>query len=382
MISYRKLVQNKVFGLSLLFSLFVSSTFALNINHSKDISVNFAAIDKATRKLNMPISVEALAQEIGQYAYTDWEKTRAIYIWLCHNISYDVEAFFSSSIPDQNPEDVFSQGMAVCEGYANLALQIANYLEIEMVKVSGYAKGYGFERGMPFLDTNHAWNAFCIEGRWYLMDATWGAGYINEKHQFVRDETTTWFAMDPYLFYMTHYPEDESWTLLENHISLDEYVQMPYIESYVFQTLWRNDFTVDEQYKVIDIAFNKYSNNKKLGDKLADILSLKQFGFTKSDIIAFLDSDTYPKSYSFPGSLKVVNVPQMGVLQKGKTYTFAVKVPDAKSVAVICGSVWHYLFLKNGVYSIELKIFKGPIQIAARLKGQNSYYTAIEYSVR
>jgi len=53
-------------------------------------------------------------------------------------------------------------------------------LGLNIVKVSGYAKGYGYYQGKQFESTDHAWIAFQIDEQWYLMDPTWGAGYVDD----------------------------------------------------------------------------------------------------------------------------------------------------------------------------------------------------------
>jgi transglutaminase-like putative cysteine protease len=42
-------------------------------------------------------SAAQVAARLGQGAKTNWEKARAIYDWVCLNIAYDTDAYFSGS---------------------------------------------------------------------------------------------------------------------------------------------------------------------------------------------------------------------------------------------------------------------------------------------
>jgi len=78
-------------------------------------------------------------------ARDDDEKVRAIYNWITSNIAYDTDSYFRG-IPGANGAvGVFSSGKSVCEGYSNLFLELAAGLDLEAVKIHGYAKGYGYK---------------------------------------------------------------------------------------------------------------------------------------------------------------------------------------------------------------------------------------------
>jgi len=60
--------------------------------------------------------------------------------------------------------------------------------------VSGYSKGYGFDdhEDAP-IEIDHAWNAVEIDQHWYLVESTWGAGFVNDEKLFER-------KLNPYYF--------------------------------------------------------------------------------------------------------------------------------------------------------------------------------------
>lgn len=51
---------------------------------------------------------------------------------------------------------------------------------VQCVTVPGYSKGFGYQTGQSFSgEFDHAWNAVYLEGRWHLVDSTWGSGLVD-----------------------------------------------------------------------------------------------------------------------------------------------------------------------------------------------------------
>jgi transglutaminase-like putative cysteine protease len=163
-------------------------------------------------------SPERLAAYLSLQAKTDLEKTRAIFRWLTANIAYDTEAYFSNTIRSDSPEDTLRLGMGVCAGYAGLFVDLARRMNLKARKVSGYSKGYSHRRGET-MKVNHAWNVVSLDGKWYLIDATWGAGYLSGR-EFKRGLEEGYFLTPPQWFAYSHLPEDSRWQLLPEPLSL------------------------------------------------------------------------------------------------------------------------------------------------------------------
>jgi transglutaminase-like putative cysteine protease len=141
------------------------------------------------------------------------DKARAIFTWCHHNIVYDVDGFFSGCIPrgQTTSQQIFS-GKAVCEGYANIYMEIAKHAGLEVVKITGHGKGYGyktFHPGDPLPEiTGHAWNAVQIDGaQWKLLDSCWGAGAVEPGRYIKRFEPSEFTAANE-VFGLRHYPSD------------------------------------------------------------------------------------------------------------------------------------------------------------------------------
>lgn len=145
------------------------------------------------------------------------DKARAIFTWLHHNIAYDVDAFFNDRVKGSTPASTLSTGLAVCEGYAGLFTALALKAGLESVTISGHGKGFGFSHPQPGEQipgefSTHAWNAVRIDGgEWKLIDACWGAGYVQGKGQpYVKKFNPIFFMMSNEVFGWRHFPTDKS----------------------------------------------------------------------------------------------------------------------------------------------------------------------------
>ena len=187
---------------------------------------DYEAIDRAASLINYPgTSASQLAEVLSAYAKTDSEKARIIFAWITRNIAYDVPTFLSGQYKDVDPETVLKERKTVCSGYANLYQSLAKAMGLDAVVIDGYAKGYGYTFGKE-LKVNHAWNGVKINGAWYLLDATWGSGYVN-GNTFTPSLNPHYFATSPQKFIVNHLPESEHWQLLSNPMTQEQYGSLP-----------------------------------------------------------------------------------------------------------------------------------------------------------
>ena len=54
---------------------------------------------------------------------------------------------------------------ASCDGYSSLHQDVGAIAGLEIEKVDGYAKGYGYAVGVMTGGANHAWNVVNLDGR-------------------------------------------------------------------------------------------------------------------------------------------------------------------------------------------------------------------------
>jgi hypothetical protein len=125
-------------------------------------------------------------------------------------------------------ETVLQKGEAVCDGYARLFTTLCDYAGICSEIIIGYAKN-GTNKPTQKFGVNHYWNAVMIDGKWYLLDATWASGYISfSRDEFIREYDENYFLTAPEVFIRDHYPDDIRWTLLPDSKTPDEFYRSPF----------------------------------------------------------------------------------------------------------------------------------------------------------
>jgi transglutaminase/protease-like cytokinesis protein 3 len=204
------------------------------------VSVNAAGQKQAT-------AAARLAQDLTAHSKTDRQKVDAIFYWITGNISYKVASPLAASrnfrirqaIEDDDtatvlpPLDervaalVLQKREAVCDGYARLFKVMCDFAGLEAVVINGYARTGG--GGGRYFRANHSWNAVRIDSAWYLLDATWAAGFTNMRgDQFFRQYDSRYYLAHPESFIRDHYPEDPGWTLLPEAPLIREFQHTPF----------------------------------------------------------------------------------------------------------------------------------------------------------
>lgn len=215
---------------------------------------DFSTADKmADRYAGYPLTdVHALAMNLTRSLQTEEEKFRALYKWVCSNIVYDYDLQLLDKAAKRRIKTTaertawrksFSvlvlktlreQRKTVCTGYAYLVRELAAQVGIDCQIVDGYCRQANVNVGGAG-DPNHSWNAVRLHGRWYLCDATWSSGFVDDRFNFVQRYDGRYFLTDPAIFIRNHYPLDTAWTLLSHSKSLTEFLSGPLLYSTAFQ---------------------------------------------------------------------------------------------------------------------------------------------------
>ncbi|XP_051942439.1 kyphoscoliosis peptidase [Hippocampus zosterae] len=194
-----------------------------DIFHRLDSHVIRAGAELRDKRVH---DVAAIVQNIASVAKSELEKIRAIWVWLCHNIEYDIGGYLGKSQKLCSPEEVIASGRGVCCGYSGLCMQMCRLVGVECQEVAGHSKGIGYRQGQSLrnVKSDHLWNAVLLGGQWFLMDACWGAGRVDMEHQsFVKRFDDFYFLTDPEEFIDSHFPDEERWQLLEAPVTLEEF---------------------------------------------------------------------------------------------------------------------------------------------------------------
>ena len=166
-------------------------------------------------------TITALSADLVKPAKNEEEKVWLIFRWVTDNISYDCQryhgnpsgvsysydpkvskAVIEAKIENLAYEDgltAFRKRKGICEDYADLFKALCDINNITCRKVHGYADKYGKainkNQNNKALTENHAWNTVLLDGKWYMLDATWSSGYCDEKVT----KFTKRFTLDYYL---------------------------------------------------------------------------------------------------------------------------------------------------------------------------------------
>lgn len=179
-----------------------------------------ALTEKVKKEIVPSRSIIDLSKRISDLFPDPYSRVRALYVWMNLSISYDLESFKRGEVSNQDPESVWKKRKAVCQGYSELFHLVCNQMGIKSEIISGYSKGYGYQPGKRFAQTDHAWNAVLIDQKWILIDATWGSGYVDENDQYVKSSNMAFFDAKPDQFLLKHLPADPIWQLKPKPVTL------------------------------------------------------------------------------------------------------------------------------------------------------------------
>jgi len=385
---------------------------------------------------NAPSSVETSVKSLADYlvapAKNDREKARAIFRWIAENIDYDVAGYFSGSFGSMNSEDLLKSRKSVCEGYSDLFQSLAAEAGLTAVRISGYGKGYSYRPGDKFSGpSNHAWNAVRINGSWYLIDCTWGAGFVDDNGKFVREFDAHYFMTPPSEFVYDHLPEASSWQLLSKPLSKSEFEQLVHVKARffnygleigspaqaTFEAKGEANVSIYAPEDVLLTASLEQARDdpSSTGTKL-DGLTFAERDNARYDIRALFPEKgsyilrVYAKKRSEPGEYHEVaeygidstagvgesagfpytfgkfsevgaylSSPMEGRLRSGEDYSFRLRVSGAKNVTVVNGENWNGLEPHGDWFEGRVTPESGDVLVVANFGG-DSYDGLLKYT--
>lgn len=311
----------------------------------------FSSIDQYAENCPKAVetSVASLAAYLQKNTNSDLEKARMIYVWITKNIRYDDHAFNTGKNGDYSAEGVLKSRKAVCEGFANLFLALGNQMNLEIEKVSGYAKGFGYRSGVRFSETNHAWNCIKINGQWRVFDATWGEGNgesINGRFVSKKQFDEYWFNLNPYQAIFNHLPENKAMQNIKSEIDLRTYENLPYLEPAYFKLGFDGAAT-----------FNTACSKQR---------------------------PPFPMCYTPKTYVKAISAPAHQVLDMGKVYDLEFYVPRGMNLSVVDSkNNWTYFDNEKGKFKLSYTpALPGKLTINVKYEnGGESFHTIMTYTV-
>lgn len=234
-----------------------------------------------------------VAKSITVGCNNNYRKIRAIYQWICENIEYD------TSYSIHTADSCYDEKKGVCQAYCELFYQIAKAAGVSVEVVSGKSKDQNGEIGKD----GHAWLfAYTRENHGILMDPTWGAGSVDDG-KFSRTENCwRWFNVHPEWMILSHFPENDSYQLVSNPLTMEEFISLVPVNS-----LW------------IEYGMDAHLLYKKIRNRELDM----------------------PKFYGRgEGRFEIVDIPLRHSLRVGEYYTFRIKMSSDDDFAIINNNVY------------------------------------------
>ncbi|MEO1438171.1 MAG: transglutaminase domain-containing protein [Bacteroidota bacterium] len=208
----------------------------------------FLAIDQYTAK-SAPRSttqnLDQLVDHLVKPAKTDREKARSFFSWIAHNIVYDTHYFYNKDTaePCFSTDCILTQNKTVCLGYARLFQQMCEKEGIPCEVIEGYSREDTAPITKKLQKTDHAWNAVLLDGQWFLVEPTWGSGYLDDQGVFHAEFDDSQFLTDPKAFVKTHLPMDPIWQLLEAPVPVSVFKKGGQaVDEYIARTPPRLDY--------------------------------------------------------------------------------------------------------------------------------------------
>ncbi|MEZ4884258.1 MAG: transglutaminase domain-containing protein [Chitinophagales bacterium] len=221
----------------LFFSLLVSGS----IMAQKDRDFSQVDAHSKTNPAGKAIDMATLTKYLTEEYDNDFDKVRAIAVWISNNIAIDVDAVLNQKEEDVLPTDIILRRLAGPEHHAHLFLAMCQEAKIKCYKVRGYLKDMFYDEGDSFYITNHTWNAVELDSTWYMVDMALLSGSIESIKQIARPEDASkhdpnsqalewtprfreaYFLAHPKDWILTHLPADPMWQLNYHPMPLDTF---------------------------------------------------------------------------------------------------------------------------------------------------------------
>ena len=269
----------------------------------------------------------------------DYQKIRAIYKWICDNIEYD------TSYSIHTADSCYDAKKGVCQAYCELFYQIAKACGVSSEIVSGKSKDKDGEIGSE----GHAWIfAYTRKNYGILMDPTWGAGSV-ANGSFSRSENCwDWFSVQPEWMILSHFPENDSYQLISNPLTMEEFISLAPVNS-----LW------------IEYGMDAHMLFEKIRKRELEMPCFYGRG---------------------EGRFEIVDIPLRHSLKVGEYYTFRIKMKSDDDFTIINNNVYtkseDWTNEGDKVYSIKFMVRDiNSVSLCIKPKSDNIWNNLIDYKV-
>ena len=129
----------------------------------------------ADQEAQVDARVKEILDQLNVYNGTDHEKTKAVYDYLCGNVTvvYAIPGVLDPAPAAHTAYGALVEREAVCQGMANAFYRLMLELNVDARIISG-----------KIGDTGHGWNIVAIDGVYYNVDATKDAGFTPDSYNY------------------------------------------------------------------------------------------------------------------------------------------------------------------------------------------------------
>lgn len=293
------------------------------------ITFTFTYLTDASQEAEVDQAVANLLKTLDLSGKTDYQKIKAIYDYICSNITYDYDNLYDDSYTLKHSSyAALINKKAVCQGYASLFYRLALEAGIDARVISGDSNG------------PHAWNIVKIEGSYYNLDSTWDAG--NTEYEY-------------FLKNAKDFP---------NHTRDAAYTTAAFTSSYpIAATSYAVHGSIqDYEYKITNngqVIITKYTGNDADVTTPATIADMPVIGIDKKAFFDLpnLETLTISEGVQSVSDTFTGNVPKLRQIHFPSTLDF--RTPDGSNYPILgsCPSLEEitvpdnspYLYAENGI---------------------------------
>ncbi|MDH4394534.1 MAG: transglutaminase domain-containing protein [Limnobacter sp.] len=303
--------------------------------------------------LQAPKSVERDADQLLAYlikpAKTDEQKARVIYRWLTSRFTYDVASFQARNYKRQTLDQLLVSRRGVCDGYAVAFQELGKKAGLTVKLIEGRAKGGSNGEQFTADQANHAWNMVLINGQWKIVDATWGAGHVDDKNGYQAKLDDFYFMTPVENLLLSHYDfSDPLGVFSARQIGLKEFESFPFSGT-----------------RAVAVGFDV---NRVLNHYRQTLLQ---------PVV-----DTFNQPY---GSFQVAQAPVAKQLKAGQPYEFQLKTDSFGQLIAFQSQSQNNsteFVRKGGYYVATIRPAPGDLMVMGSTGNAGEYEALLKYEVR
>jgi len=321
-------------------SVFSSEVQAKNVSRHQQLNSHFHQVLASSKS-----KLESRLNALLSVATTDEEKAWLVYRWVTHHFEHDAGLASSIGDPAQHSlEKLHKLGGGSCAVYANVTHRLMQMAGLEVKTIYGLVKGGPATANRDGKPVNHVWNAVNLNGVWWVVDTTWGAGFV-DRDGFKSQHSDLFFLIPPERTVLSHFdPSDELGHQRAFGVNQSLFTKLPDDSLYVA--------AVGLEPRLIVDAARRDSRLKLVS------------------------------TFDLPANaLRVIQAPVNGILER-KMQSFLIESDTFDELMIVQGKSWIPLKKRGQAYSLTLVPDKGELLVMGRRPKQHEFEALLAYRVK